>query len=290
MIRCRLYVLWLVCLVGCGNENAPQPKSPLPANRTQADSITLATTTSTQDSGLFDVLLPAFERESGITLKVIAVGSGQALELARRGDADVLLVHSPVAEQEFMEQGWGAKRLAVMHNDFVILGPLADGAEIKMARSAADAFMAIARRQSTFVSRGDDSGTHKKEVELWKAAGLKPGGDWYIVSGAGMAQALRIANEKNAYIVSDRGTYLALADELALAVLLEGDDQLVNRYSVITINPERHPHIHHREATRFAEYLVSTSGQRAIGDFGVERFGQALFIPDAGEQILDAKK
>jgi tungstate transport system substrate-binding protein len=213
----------------------------------------------------------------------VAVGSGQAMELGRRGDADVLLVHSPAAEQKFMEEGLGAKRLAVMHNDFVIVGPAEDSAKVKGSRLAVDAFKAIAGRQSVFISRGDDSGTHSKEREIWKAAGLEPAGDWYTSAGTGMAQALRIANEKRAYTLSDRATYLALKDELELVVLVEGDERLLNRYSVITINPGKHAHIHQREANRFADFLVSPSGQKAIGTFGVERYGQPLFFPDAAQ-------
>jgi tungstate transport system substrate-binding protein len=279
MIESRLfYAVCLACILGCSRE---RPAKPVASTRTAA--ITLATTTSTQDSGLLDELLAAFKSESGITVKVVAVGSGQALELARRGDVDVLLVHSPAAEQEFMEQGFGDKRLAVMHNDYVIVGPPDDPAKTKTAPNAADALAAIAKVQTPFVSRGDDSGTHKKELELWKATSVTPKNDWYISAGAGMAQALRIANEKKAYVLADRGTYLALKGELELVVLFEGDERLLNRYSVITINPDKHPHLHHDEANRFAEYLISPAGQEAIGAFGVERFGQALFIPDASQ-------
>jgi tungstate transport system substrate-binding protein len=283
MMRTLLfYALSLAVLVGCREERSPNSKTPA-AGAPQAKEIVLATTTSTQDSGLLDELLPAFERESGVKVKVVAVGSGQALELARRGDADLLLVHSPAAEKEFMEQGWGAKRLPVMHNDFVILGPVDDSVQVKNARTAPDALAAIADLKKRFVSRGDDSGTQKKELELWKAAGVQPEGDWYISAGAGMAQALRIANEKKAYILADRGTYLALKDELQLAVVFEGDDRLLNRYSVITLNPAKHPHLREREAQRLAEYLTSPAGQRAIGEFGVKRFGQALFTPEAAK-------
>jgi tungstate transport system substrate-binding protein len=230
---------------------------------------------------LLDELLPTFERESGIKVKVVAVGSGQALELGRRGDADILLTHSPPAEQKFMDEAFGSKRLAVMHNDFIIVGPAEDSAKIKGTRIAADAFKSIVQGQSPFVSRGDDSGTHKKESELWKAAAIQPDGSWYISAGAGMAQALRIANEKKAYVLTDRATYLALKDELELVVLVEGDERLLNRYSVITLNTSKHPHVHEHEAYRFAEFLISPNGQEAIGAFGIERFGQPLFVPDA---------
>ncbi len=252
--------------------------------------ITLATTTSTQDSGLLDELLPPFERESGIVVKVVAVGSGQAMELGRRGDADVLLVHAPEVEQKFMDEGFGKKRLAVMHNDFIVVGHPDDNAKVKGTRIAADAFQTIAKERIAFVSRGDDSGTHKKELEIWKAAGVQPEGSWYISAGSGMAQALRIANEKKAYILCDRATFLALKDELELAVLVEGDDRLLNRYSVITINAAKHPEVSTREADRFAEFLVSRDGQKAIGAFGVERFGQSLFVPDALQNESDSGK
>jgi tungstate transport system substrate-binding protein len=275
------YLFLFACLLGCSSEQPPSGKPPPPKEPPQSKAITLATTTSTQDSGLLDELLPAFERESGVQVKVVAVGSGQAMELGRRGDADILLVHSPAAEKKFMDEGFGAKRLAVMHNDFVIVGPVEDSAKIKGARIAVDAFKAVADGQSPFVSRGDDSGTHKMEFDIWQAAGVQPEGGWYISAGTGMTQALRIANEKEAYILTDRATYLALKDELELVVLVEGDDRLLNRYSIITLIPAKHPHIHEREANSFAEFLVSPNGQRAIGAFGVERYGQPLFVPDA---------
>ena len=271
MARIPRFIFWLVpCLAaGCGQDR-PQPPA-----------ITLATTTSTQDSGLLDVLIPAFERESGIKINVVAVGSGQALELGRRGDADVLLTHSPDAEKAFMDEGWGGVRRAVMHNDFVIAGPASDPAGIKKARKAARAFEWIAGAKGAFVSRGDESGTHQKEKSVWKESGVDPDGAWYVSAGTGMAAALRMAHEKKAYILCDRATYLALNREVELVVLLEGDDQLLNRYSVITINPAKHSHVHADEARRFADFLVSPNGQRMIGDFGVERFGRPLFVPDA---------
>lgn len=262
--------LFMACLsLGCSAERQPSKE------------ITLATTTSTQDSGLLDVLLPAFERESGVRVKVVAVGSGQALELGRRGDADVLLTHSPQAEQEFMDEGWGGKRHAVMHNDFVLAGPVQDPSGIREAHTAADAFRMIADANGVFVSRGDESGTHQKELSIWIQAGIEPAGDWYIQAGAGMAQALRMAHEKQAYVLCDRATYLALKDEVTLVVLLEGDERLLNHYSVITVNAAKQSHVHEDEANAFADFLISPSGQRTIGTFGVERYGQPLFVPDA---------
>jgi tungstate transport system substrate-binding protein len=265
----------LTCVIGACFVFGCQIEPPKPA------SITLATTTSTQDSGLLDVLIPAFERQTGIKVKVVAVGSGQALELGRRGDADILLTHSPDAEKTFMNEGCGEKRLAVMHNDFIIVGPMEDKAGIKKARTAVEAFKMIAETHAEFVSRGDESGTHQKEKSIWKQSGIDPQGSWYVRIGAGMAQALRMGHEKKAYVLCDRATYLALKKEVELIVLVEGDDRLLNRYSVITINRAKYPKIHHVEANLFATFLVSSPGQTLIGTFGVQRYGQPLFVPDA---------
>ncbi|MFN0198397.1 MAG: substrate-binding domain-containing protein [Planctomycetaceae bacterium] len=258
-------------LSGCGGSDS----KPDPAQ------LTLAATTTTQDSGLLDVLLPAFETESGIKVKVIVVGSGQAMELARRGDVDVLLAHSPDAEKKFMDEGWGESRDAVMHNDFVIVGPADDPAGIRGETSAIAAFRTISARKSPFVSRGDESGTHQKEKSIWKQEKIVPEGEWYIQAGTSMANTLRIADEKRGYTLSDRGTFLAQQDKLDLAVLVEGDERLLNRYSVITVSAEKHPHVQHDAAHRFARFLTSPEGQKLIGSFGVERFGQPLFVPDA---------
>ena len=265
-------LFFICCFLGCSSQ------------RPQSKEITLATTTSTQDSGLLEVLLPAFERESGIKVKVVAVGSGQALELGRRGDADVLLTHSPDAEKKFMDEELGDRRLAVMHNDFVVVGPAEDKAGIQNARTAVDGFKLIADAGSTFVSRGDESGTHQKEKGLWKESGVEPNGTWYIRAGTGMGQAIRMADEKKAYILCDRATYLALKNEVELIVLFEGDDRLFNRYSVITVNPARHSHVHRDDATRFADFLVSPNGQRIIGAFGVDSYGQPMFVPDSDDE------
>lgn len=242
--------------------------------------ITLATTTSTQDSGLLDELLPAFISASGIKVKVVAVGSGQAMELGRNGDADVLLTHSPAAEEEFMAQGWGASRQPVMHNEFVVLGPEDDPARIRMGPNVADAFNSIAQKQARFVSRGDESGTHQRELQVWKKAETEPAGDWYISAGAGMAPALRMADEMRAYVLSDRATYITLRADLELVILIEGDPLLRNQYSVMTINPKKHQHTGSHEAAQFAEFLLSEQGQRLIGEFGVQKFGEQLFEPN----------
>lgn len=260
-------VLWLLCVLvlGCGRSAEPP-------------SITLATTTSTQDSGLLDVLLPEFERESGIHVKVVAVGSGQALELGRRGDADVLLTHSPAAEEQFMAEGDGAKRWPVMHNDFVLVGPHDDPAKTADIDGIVSAFHAIAAAHAPFVSRGDESGTHVKEQAIWKEAGSDLQGDWYIIAGSGMAAVLRMAGEKRAYTLTDRGTFLALKQELDLKVLVESDPFLHNQYSVMLLNPQKHPRLHHDAARRFAEFLRSPSGRNIIRNFGVATYGQPLFF------------
>jgi tungstate transport system substrate-binding protein len=247
-----------------------------------ARELTLATTTSTQDSGLLDVLVPLFrERSGGIEVRVVAVGTGQALELGRRGDADVLLVHDPEAEQRFLDQGHGILPRRVMHNDFVLVGPPGDPAGIRGMRSAARAFAKIARKGALFVSRGDGSGTHAREKEMWRRAGVEPRGAWYLSAGSGMGAVLRLADQKRAYTLADRGTFLALRTGLELAVLSEGDALLRNQYRVIVVNPQMHPHVRAQAARRFADFLLGAEAQRAIGAFGKERFGQPLFFPEA---------
>jgi tungstate transport system substrate-binding protein len=264
------WLLAFTCLLGC-SDNVDKP----------AREITLATTTSTQDSGLLKVLLPAFEKDSGIHVKVVAVGSGQALELGRRGDADVLLTHSPAAEQKFMEAGLGATRLPVMHNDFVIVGPPGDPAGVKDKQTAAAALQAISIGKYPFVSRADESGTHVKERALWKSAQIEPSGDWYIKAGTGMGQAMLLADEKQGYILADRATFLALRNRLQNQIVLEGDPELLNHYSVIPISPDKHKHLHSAEAEAFAKFLMSPAGQELIRTFGIEQFGQPLFVPNA---------
>jgi tungstate transport system substrate-binding protein len=247
-----------------------------------AGHMVLATTTSTQDSGLLDYLLPFFEQEAGVKVDVIAVGSGQALKLGEDGNADVLLVHSPAAEKTFMEDGNGVRREDVMYNDFVIVGPESDPAGIKDMTSAADAFKKIAESNSTFISRGDDSGTHNKEKSIWKAAGIEPAGDWYISSGQGMGEVLTMTNEQQAYTLSDRATYLARKNEgLDLGILVEGDKALFNPYGVIAVDPAKNPAIQAALATQFIDWLISVPTQEKIGQFGVADYGQQLFVPDS---------
>jgi tungstate transport system substrate-binding protein len=259
--------LVLAAACGCGGSETP--------------TITLATTTSTQDSGLLDDLLPRFREKTGIEVKVIALGSGQALRMGRDGEADVLLTHDPAGEERFMAEGHGSLRRRVMHNDFVVVGPPSDPARIKGSKAAAEAFARVARHAATFVSRSDGSGTHQKEKEVWKQAGIEPRGDWYLKAGAGMLQVLRVADEKGAYALTDRGTYLAHREKLRLNVVCEGDPELENRYSVLLVNPEKHPHARADAARKFVDFLVSPEGQEAIRSFGAARFGRPLFYPDA---------
>jgi tungstate transport system substrate-binding protein len=274
----RLVVMWmlLAVLVGCAPAAAPAVKE-----------LILATTTSTQDSGLLDVLVPAFEAKSGFSVKVVAVGTGQALKMGEEGNADVLLVHAPSSEKAYMDQGFGVDRRLVMHNDFVVVGPKNDPAGIKGMEKTTDAFKKIAEKQAAFVSRGDDSGTHKMELSLWKAAAVEPKGDWYAESGQGMGATLKIASEKGAYTLTDRATYLANQSSLGLEVLVEKEKALLNIYHVITVNPEKYPKVNVAGAKAFADFITSAEGQDLIGKFGVEKFGQPLFTPDASKTDAD---
>lgn len=257
----------------------PPTAIPQPAN----PELILATTTSTRDSGLLDILLPDFEAKTGYKVKMVAVGTGQALKMGEEGTADVLLVHAPKSEETFMENGFGKDRMLVMHNDFVIVGPAEDPAGIKGVPTAKEAYTKIAGTKSGFVSRGDDSGTHKAELALWKSAEITPEGDWYMQSGQGMGDTLRIASEKGAYTYTDRATYLALKDTLSLEVLVEGDKALLNIYHVITVNPEKWTLANYDGAIAFAKYLTLPETQSVIAEFGKDKYGQSLFIPDAGK-------
>lgn len=245
--------------------------------------LILATTTSTQDSGLLDVLIPLFETESGYTVQTVAVGSGQAMKMGEEGNADVLLVHAPASEVAFMNDGYGKDRALVMHNDFVVVGPASDPAGIK-GMAVTDALKAISTGDAEFVSRGDDSGTHKAELTLWKKAELDPKAAapaWYLESGQGMGATLTIASEKGAYTLTDRATYLALKDNLQLEILVEGDNALLNVYHVITVNPEKWDRVNYEAALAFLNFMIAPSTQEVIGKFGVDKYGQPLFYPDA---------
>lgn len=242
----------------------------------------LATTTSTQDSGLLDVLIPDFERRTGYKVKTSAVGTGAALAIGARGDADVVLVHAPSLEQDFMSQGNGDLRLLIMHNDFIVVGPPSDPAKIK-GKPVLDALRTVAASQAGFISRGDNSGTDVLEKSLWKQAGIAPAKPWYVEAATGMGQTLQIASEKNSYTITDRATYLARKATLQLALLNDGDPPLLNYYHVITVNSAKFPKVNAAGARDFAKYLVLPETQKLIASFGVDKYGQQLFFPDAGK-------
>jgi tungstate transport system substrate-binding protein len=256
-----------------------------PAN----SNLILATTTSTQDSGLLDVLVPMFEKQSGYKVQTVAVGSGQAMEMGQQGNADVLLVHSPAAEKTFMDDGWGKDRVLVMHNDFIVVGPAADPAKIK-GLGPADAFKAIATAQAPFVARADKSGTSTKELGIWAKTDVDPATSkpaWYIETGQGMGASLTIASEKGAYTLTDRATYLANKDKLQLEILIEGNKTLLNVYHVITVNTEKWPKVNYEGATSFLKFMTDPATQEVIGKFGMDKFGQSLFFPDADKTDAD---
>jgi tungstate transport system substrate-binding protein len=245
--------------------------------------VILSTTTSTQDSGLLDVLVPLFERKTGYPVKTIAVGTGQALVLAARGEADVTLVHAPALERKYLGEGKVVNRRLVMLNDFVIVGPPEDPARLRESTSAVDGVRRIAATRAPFVSRGDQSGTHQLELGLWREAGLVPGGAWYVESGQGMGATLVLANDRRAYTLTDRATWLAFQRRVSLPVLLEGDLRLRNLYSVLEANPANGPRVNAAGGRAFADFLVSPEAQALIRVFGVERYGRPLFVPLAGK-------
>jgi tungstate transport system substrate-binding protein len=271
--------------IACGDGGGSQETA---AGRSGPKEIILATTTSTQDSGLLDVLVPVFEKDSGYNLKVIAVGSGQALAMGQRGDADVLLVHAPGSEKALIDDGSAINRRLVMHNGFIILGPDKDPAGIKGMTSSVDALKKVFDTGSTFVSRADDSGTNKAELSLWKKAELDPKGkSWYVETGQGMGATLQIANQKDGYTLSDRATFLAQKEGFVLKVLVEGDPLLLNVYSVMQVNPDEFDLVNGPGGKAFADFMVSEEVQKLIGEFGVEEYGQPLFVPDADKTYED---
>ncbi|HET8627157.1 MAG TPA: substrate-binding domain-containing protein [Thermomicrobiales bacterium] len=285
--RIALHWSGLLCALLLASCGAPSPAAPTarsgatPQSRGPHDLI-LATTTSTQDSGLLDVLIPAFEKQSGYRVKTVAVGSGAAIAMGQRGEADVVLAHAPDDERALVASGAGIGRQLVMYNDFVLVGPPGDPAGVKGLPAATDALRRIAAAGSPFVSRGDNSGTQQLELKLWQQAGVSPRGrSWYIESGSGMGQTLQIADQRRAYTLSDRGTYLAFKDRLDLAVLVEKDSGLLNVYHVILVNPQRFTAVNAAGARAFADFLLAPDTQRLIGDFGRDRFGQPLFTPCA---------
>jgi len=274
IVLCLMMVFAAAILVS--NTDAAQPAQ---------KNLILATTTSTQDSGLLDELIPIFEKKTGYFVKTIAVGSGQAMAMGSKGEADVLLVHSPAAEKKFMADGNGVNRRLVMHNDYIIVGPPSDPAKIRGMKKAADAFRKIAASGSVFVSRGDNSGTHAKEKDIWKAAGVKYEGEkWYQQTGLGMGQTLSVAAEKKTYTLADRGTYLALKKNLGMDILVEGDGILLNIYHVIEVNPKKWTKANFNGAKAFADFMVSRPTQAIIKTFGVKKYGSPLFFPDAGKK------
>ena len=257
----------------------------------QQKNIILSTTTSTQDSGLLDVLIPIFEKKTGYFVKTIAVGSGQAMAMGQKGEADVLLVHSPAAEKKFVAEGYGINRRIIMHNDFIVVGPAEDPAKIKGVKVTTEVFKKIASAGSLFLSRSDKSGTHSKELAIWKAAGINPEGQkWYQQTGLGMGQTLNVASEKKGYTLADRGTYLALKKNLSLDILAEGDAILLNVYHVIEVNPAKWPKVNAAGGRAFADFMVSKEVQDIVKTFGVEKFGSPLFFPDAGKKEEDLGK
>ncbi|MDD2568275.1 MAG: extracellular solute-binding protein [Clostridia bacterium] len=278
-------VIIMLCfsLSACGNtaDNEDPANSEIPENL--EPEVTLATTTSTYDSGLLDYLLPIFEEKYGVKVNVLSLGTGQAIATAEAGDADVILVHARAKEDKFVADGFGIERQDVMYNQFIIVGPEADPAGIKDAADLNAAMAAIANSGTEFVSRGDDSGTNTKELALWKAAAIEPAGAWYVEAGQGMADTLQMASEKQAYTLTDEATFLALQKNYTLTVLRQGDDNLLNPYGVILVNPEKYPNLHINSARAFANWLTSEEGQNLIGEFGKDEYGKALFTPSANK-------
>lgn len=249
------------------------------AGKGKRPQLTLATTTSVQDSGLLDALLPPFETENRCRVKVIGVGTGQAIRLAKEGNVDVILVHDRIREEVFVREGYGVKRYSIMYNYFVIVGPEEDTADIRGGVEGVKVLKEIAISKSTFISRGDDSGTHRKERELWSVAGVEPSGGWYIEAGTGMVGTLRIANERRAYTLTDRGTYLAHRKEVDLTVLVEGDENLYNLYSIIPLSKDKYPHINYQLAMKLVEFITGVEGQDIIRTYGEKEYGRPLFFP-----------
>ena len=282
-------ILVLSVAVGCSPAEEPVDETDEleeEADATQTpenEEIILSTTTSTQDSGLLDFLIPEFEKDTGYVVKTVAVGTGKALQMGEDGEADILLVHAKESELEFLDGGHGTERHDVMYNDFVLIGPKEDSLNLK-TESGSDikaSLEAIESGNVEFVSRGDDSGTHKKELSIWEEAGIEPAGEWYVEAGQGMADVLKITDEKQAYTITDRATYLSMQDDLDLEILVEGDENLFNQYGIIPVNPDKGDMINNEGAIAFMEWMLSEKAQDMIEGFGVEEYGQALFVPNA---------
>ncbi|HHW15028.1 MAG TPA: solute-binding protein [Firmicutes bacterium] len=284
MARKRLtlgLVLLLLCTLVFGSVQGASAK---------AKDLILATTTSTVDTGLLDYLIPIFEKQTGYVVKTIGVGTGQALAMGEKGEADALLTHAPASERPLVEKGLVTDYHLVMHNDFIIVGPPEDPAKLKGTKTAVEAFKKIEAAGAIFVSRGDDSGTHKMEKSLWKKAGLEPGGKWYQESGTGMGQTLLIASEKGGYTLTDRGTYLAQKKNIRLNIVLEGDRDLLNIYHVMAVNKAKFSKVNAEGAKAFVEFMISPKTQALIGEFGKDKYGSPLFFPDAGKSEDDLGK
>jgi tungstate transport system substrate-binding protein len=275
-----------------GTQPAAQPAQPTQPTPPKNPDLILATTTSTQDSGLLDVIVPMFEKQTGYKVKTVAVGTGAALAMGQKGEADVLLVHAPADEVKVVQEGSAIERKLIMHNDFILVGPKDDPAKIKGIKTAVEAFKQLNTAKAPFISRGDNSGTHKMELSLWSTAGVKPEGSWYQQSGSGMGQTLNIASEKKGYTLTDRATYLANQKNLDMAIVLEGDAPLLNIYHVMVVNPDKFSKVNVEGARAFSAFLLSKEGQDTISKFGVDKYGQNLFFADGGktdEQLTGTK-
>lgn len=290
LLALLLCTLMIFSLAACQQEQPqetpseePEEQTEEPAEEPKGDrSFILATTTSTEDSGLLDYLLPIFKDKTGIIVNVVAKGTGAALELAKNGDADGVLVHAKAQEEQFVADGYAKERFDVMYNDFILVGPESDPAGIltEAPNDPIKAFSLIAEKQATFISRGDESGTHTKEKAYWKDASLTPEGEWYVEAGAGMGAVLQMASEKEGYTLTDRATYLSMQDELDLVIVTEKSEKMYNQYGVMMVNPDKY-HIKEAEVKEFMDWILSDEGQDIISQFGVEEFGQPLFIPNA---------
>jgi tungstate transport system substrate-binding protein len=287
LLALLLCTVMIFSLAACQQEKPQETPAETPAETpvetpAEARNFILATTTSTEDSGLLDYLLPIFKDKTGIDVNVVAKGTGAALELAKNGDADGVLVHAKAQEEQFVADGFAKERFDVMYNDFILVGPESDPAGI-LTGAPSDpikAFSLIAEKQATFISRGDESGTHTKEKAYWKDASLTPAGEWYVEAGAGMGAVLQMAEEKSGYTLTDRATYLSMKDELDLVIVTEKNEKMYNQYGVMMVNPEKYP-IKEAEVKEFMDWILSAEGQELISKFGVEEFGQPLFIPNA---------
>lgn len=286
-----IVALFAIALVGCQAKTETPKETPKQTAQTETKDVIMATTTSTQDSGLLDVLIPDFQKKTGYRIKPIAVGTGQALKMGEKGEADVMLTHAPKSEQPLVDSKVATNYQLVMHNDFIIVGPENDPAGVKQVKTSTEAFKKIAEKAAVFVSRGDDSGTHKKELSIWEKAGITPKGQkWYQETGSGMGQTLNVANEKMGYTLTDRATYLAQKKNFKMDIVAQGDKDLLNIYHVMQVNPDKFPKVNAAGAKAFVEYMVSPETQKLIGEFGKDKYGEALFYADAGKKESELGK